>query len=829
MKILPNLAFERFVAMLLCAFVAAAPVAAAPGITPAQIDKEVVRGRALVMSAPQQALAQADKIDALSSQLSDPRERILGNAAASGLRGAALISLYRPAEAGRVVDTALRGAISKITPDPPVAGDLLTVRASVAASNGDVERSLKDSLRAFEIFQRTGQHRSEAIALSSIGSVYLIARDYPNALRYYQQAAETYQADPFLLVSAHGNRGVALMELGRYPASEREFNMGIAIARKERSPILEARLLGDLAKSQIAAGNISAADQSVSRGLEILNSQPEGDWTPTLLGAAAQLAEKRGQVERGIGLVERIFAGKDLKATSVELRPFLDTGYRLYKARGDDARALEYLEAYKVVDDHARSIAASANAALMAARFDFATQQSRIAQLRANEVRQQATIEQGRARTRAIILGGLLALFGIVSSLLLAGFMSIRRSRDRERAANEELSHTNVELEKALAARTEFLATTSHEIRTPLNGILGMTQVLLADRGIDPPVREKIQLVHGAGQTMKALVDDILDVAKMTSGEIKIAKAPMDLATLLRDAVRVWEGQAATKGITIALADNAPKEIVEDEVRLRQIVFNLMSNAVKFTDRGEVRLVAESIDADGAESGEQRLRISISDTGIGIPADRLDDVFESFRQIDGGTTRRHGGTGLGLAICRNLARAMGGDVTATSILGAGATFTLDLPLQPVAKRPAITAHEGEPKRLGATRLLLIEANPLSQSVMRAVLTPHVASLTAVAGVDEALPAIEAGEADLILVDAATIATDMAAAGRLVSAGNPHGTRVALLWPSPERTIEEAAAAHGVDLLIAKPINAADLLARLAAAMIGDASPAGIAA
>jgi signal transduction histidine kinase len=107
-----------------------------------------------------------------------------------------------------------------------------------------------------------------------------------------------------------------------------------------------------------------------------------------------------------------------------------------------------------------------------------------------------------------------------------------------------------VELEKALAARTEFLATTSHEIRTPLNGILGMTQVLLADRGIDPPVREKIQLVHGAGQTMKALVDDILDVAKMTSGEIRIDKAPMKLRTLLRDAVRVWEGQAATKGIT---------------------------------------------------------------------------------------------------------------------------------------------------------------------------------------------------------------------------------------------------------------------------------------
>jgi signal transduction histidine kinase len=799
--------------------------------SPPQITAEVDRGRALLMSAPQQALAQADVIEALAKKLPPSEDRVLALGSAAWLRGAALITLYRPAEAGRVVDAALKGAISKVAPNSLVSGDLLIVRASVAASSADVEGSLNDSLRAYRIFQRLGQRRSEAVALSSVGSVYLIARDYPNALRYYQQAAEAYQGDPFLLASAYGNRGVALMELGRYPASEHEFQLGIALARREHSPIFEARLLGDLATSQIAAGNLDAATLSVERGLDILRTQPAGDWTPTLLGAAARLAERRGQVDRGISLVQRIFSDKDLKATSIELRAALDTGYRLYRAKGDEARALEYLEAYKIVDDRARSIAASANAALMAARFDFANQQSRIAQLRANEVKQQATIEQARARTRSIILAGLLALFGIVSSLLLFGFVSIRRSRDRERAANEDLSTANVELEKALAARTEFLATTSHEIRTPLNGILGMTQVLLADRGIDPPVREKIQLVHGAGQTMKALVDDILDVAKMTSGEIRIEKAPMKLRTLLRDAARVWEGQAATKGISIALADDdAPEEIIEDEVRLRQIVFNLMSNAVKFTDRGEVRLTVEiKGDRDGAPGSQRRLHIAVSDTGIGIPADRLDDVFESFRQIDGGTTRRHGGTGLGLAICRNLARAMGGDVSVSSILGAGATFLLDLPLQEVVKRTAVAANEGEPRRLATTRLLLVEANPLNQSVMRAVLTSHVASLSAASGVDEAISAIERGEADLVLTDAATIQSDMDEAARLVSAGIPYGARLALLWPSPEKTIEDAAAAHGVALLIAKPINAAELVARLSSMMAGEASRAGIAA
>jgi signal transduction histidine kinase len=819
---------RRFIRATLFGILAALPAAVFAQATMSQVDAEVARGRSLVMTAPQKAMGRADAIDALAKTMPDPKDRAVAQAAAAGLRGASLISLYRPDEAARVVDQALRGDIARLAPNDLVAGDLLTVRASVAASRGDVEGSLNDSLRAFRIFQRFGQRRSEAIALSSVGSVYLIARDYPNALRYYSQAAETYRGDPFLLASAHGNRGVALMELGRYADSEREFERGLAIARQQRSPIFEARLLGDLAGSQIKAGNLSAAGTSVARGLQIVATQPAGDWTPALLGAAARLAEKRGEIDRGISLVKRIFAGKDLDTTSIELRPFLETGYRLYKRKGDEVQALRYLEAFKTVDDRARSVAASANAALMSARFDFANQQSRIAQLRANEVRQQATIEQGRARTRAIILAGLLAIFGIVSSLLLFGFVSIRRSRDRERAANEELSITNAELERALAARTEFLATTSHEIRTPLNGILGMTQVLLADRAIDPPVREKIQLVHGAGQTMKALVDDILDIAKMTSGEIRIDKAPMDLAGLLRDAVRVWEGQAATKGIGISLsADGVPGEIVEDEVRLRQIVFNLMSNAVKFTDRGEVRLIAEA--DQGGGSGAPRLRIAISDTGIGIPADRLDDVFESFRQIDGGTTRRHGGTGLGLAICRNLARAMGGDVTVTSILGAGATFTLDLPLDIVARPTPAPVIAGETRPLSASRLLLVEANPLSQSVMRAVLSPHVASLAAVADLEGAMAALDAGETDLVLADAGSIGADMTNAGLLASAGNTARARLALLWPSPDRAIEDAAAAHGVALLIAKPINAADLVARLNALMPGETPPAVIAA
>lgn len=447
----------------------------------------------------------------------------------------------------------------------------------------------------------------------------------------------------------------------------------------------------------------------------------------------------------------------------------------------------------------------------MSAQFDFANQRASIAQLKTTEVLNEATI----ARSQRTILIILLAGTGGVSVLLLIGFLSTRRSRNEVRAANTELSSTNVELEKALSTRTQFLATTSHEIRTPLNGILGMTQVLLADRTIDAGVKSKIELVHGAGETMRALVDDILDVAKMTTGELKLHPAEMDLHRLLRDTFQVWGEQARTKGISLALdIDRAPQRIIADEVRLRQIVFNLTANAVKFTDRGEVRLVARSVPDADTPTGE-RLRIDISDTGVGIPDDKLEEIFESFRQVDSATTRRHGGTGLGLAICKNLANVMGGDIGVTSILGAGATFTLDVPLDRVVVVPIVRAEPGS-RKLGDARLLLVEGNPLSQSILRAVLSPKVARFTAVSHADEARKAIAEGAIDLLLLDANTLDRDFDTIKSLAHPVAVAGGDAMLLWPSPDTEVNEAAMDAGITRTLATPLPAPELVAALTA-------------
>jgi CheY-like chemotaxis protein len=287
----------------------------------------------------------------------------------------------------------------------------------------------------------------------------------------------------------------------------------------------------------------------------------------------------------------------------------------------------------------------------------------------------------------------------------------------------------------------------------------------------------------------------------------------MDLKRLLQDAVQVWTGQAETKRIGIEFdLEQCPGKIIADEVRLRQIIFNLMSNAIKFTDRGQVRLAAYA-EPDKADGDRERLVIRVADSGIGIPSERMEDIFESFRQVDGGVTRRHGGTGLGLAICRSLARAMGGDVSVQSTLGAGSMFTLTLPLERGAVEVA-RADRAAAVSLATAEVLMIEPNPLGQGIMRALLGGECAGLHFAVDMDEALQAIATGGYDGVIAEGTALGLDPAAAGELAAACAKAGARFTLLVREPDQAMLDALEARGVGHVIAKPISAPDLLSEM---------------
>ena len=250
----------------------------------------------------------------------------------------------------------------------------------------------------------------------------------------------------------------------------------------------------------------------------------------------------------------------------------------------------------------------------------------------------------------------------------------VQRRTESLRVANEALLTSNATAQAALAARGAFLATMSHEIRTPMNGVLGMAQ-LLEDSGLEGERLEWVRTLRRAGEALLMVLNDVLDLSKIEAGRLEVESLPFELGGVLRESVRLFTPRAQQSGITLrcdldGLVGNAVRG---DPTRVRQVLANLVGNAVKFTPQGEVVLSARRGDDD-------RVRITVRDTGIGMTPEVLGRLFEPFSQTDHSFARRYGGTGLGLAISARLAQLMGGRLTAASEAGVGSEFTLELPL-----------------------------------------------------------------------------------------------------------------------------------------------------
>jgi len=790
---------RRFLCLLLLfvAVVTIVPVGAraepAPG---SQVDALIAAARATMVSDPKSTIGKAQQARALAMR-SDGAKRAENIATAQWLEGEAQLRLNNPTGAGTLLNQAY--AALKDSPASRLKGDVLRSRGGYYSATAHVAAALSDYQAAFEIYRSVDDERSQAITLLFMAWLYQDATDYVSALKYYSQAMETYRGDPQLLVSMYNNRGNVFKELGRYGEAESDFRTALKLAHDLDSVVIQGQVLRNLAWTQLREGKVDAADQTVAAGFRLPRDRDSAGSIALFWSVAAQVSLQRGNLPEARARIERAFADVDVTEPTMVWWQAHKTAFDIYKKLGEDGRALVHLEAIKSLDDASNKVAASSSTALAGAKFDLSNKELKITKLQADDAKRQRDFEHARAQTQFWIFVGSGITAVVIIGMLGFGLVTIRKSRDQVRAANVDLASTNVALGKALAAKTEFLATTSHEIRTPLNGILGMTQVMLADQKLDAGTRDRIGVVHGAGVSMRALVDDILDVAKMETGNLTVEKAPVDLPAMLRDVSRMWEDQARAKGLSFDLdISAAPSRIESDPARLRQVVFNLLSNALKFTQAGSIHVSSSVVTA---ADGEQ-VAIVVRDTGIGVAPDKLDLIFESFRQADAGTTRQFGGTGLGLAICRNIAQAMGGDVTVASEEGRGSTFTVTVPLVRVAEEAPVAAESG------AAALLIVDKNPISRAMLKTLFTPRVAAVKVAGSIDEAAAMIAQGGIDRVLTDEATIAMNGDAADGIRALT---GVPLSLLWTSPDDDDRARFAAAGVDQLIAKPIAGAALI------------------
>jgi signal transduction histidine kinase/ActR/RegA family two-component response regulator len=295
----------------------------------------------------------------------------------------------------------------------------------------------------------------------------------------------------------------------------------------------------------------------------------------------------------------------------------------------------------------------------------------------------------------------------------------LQQRGDELAQANARLAEQAEKLQQANEAKARFLLKMSHEVRTPLNGVLGMARLLMSMR-LPPEQRDCVQDIHRSGSALLAIVNDVLDFARLDSGQVGLAETEFDARALVGEAIDAARAQAVAKGLRLesTVAAGVPQRLRGDAGRLRQVLDQLLDNAVKFTSQGRVGLRVEQED-------ERVLRFLVDDTGIGIEPAQQAALFEPFAQADESLGRSHGGTGLGLALARGLARLMGGGVGVTSRPGLGSTFWLSVPLQPAAAQeppePALDALAVRRDDAGVGLVLVVEDNPVNQRVTRMIL------------------------------------------------------------------------------------------------------------
>jgi signal transduction histidine kinase len=804
-------------ALLLLA-VAPFPAAAAESA----FDARVAAAQKALMGDPRRALELAKEAEQLSANVPGRRESATAAATAKWLQAESLIGLNRIDEAQAPAEEANR-LIAQVGTSSKLAGDIERTLGAIAGTKGDVQQALRRYQAAHRFFTAAGEQRSRSMALLDIGQVYWDAADYARVLQYFDQAEELIAPDDAnLQLVLHSSRGEVFRAMRRFGEAEPEYTLALKAARALHSDMLQLRILTNLALAQAMAGRIDAANLSVRRGLALAGEPDVAEWRPFLYAAAARVAARQGDWAAAAQQLDKAFYGRDLGKTDMSFREPHELAAQVYEAIGRKDEALAHLRAFQRLDKQAQALVATNSAQLMAAQFDFANQNLRISQLKQGQLQRDIQIERQRSRYRTNLFVGVMAAGLIVLALLLFGFFSIRRSRNQVRAANTELAGTNVALEKALKAKSEFLATTSHEIRTPLNGILGMTQVMLADRNVEAALRQKIEVVHGAGETMQALVDDLLDVAKMEHGGLTLAIDRTDIRRLVEDAVRLWRGQAEVKGLSLSLdCADLPATILTDGGRVRQILFNLLSNAVKFTLAGQIAVTCR---VDESEAGGSLLTFAVSDSGIGIAAEHHDTIFEAFSQVDGGTTRQFSGTGLGLSIVKSLAEALGGEINVASRPTEGSTFTVTIPVEVLELATAESAEGDGLSGLGAATVLILDGDPHSQAVMRLLFIPLAANVEVASTVAEAIARVEQGGVDVVIADAGAIAEPgerVAGLRALALATRQAGIRLSILQATDGAPPVAELFTVGPDQLITKPIAANALLEAVAALWSAD--------
>ncbi|MBO9557393.1 MAG: MASE1 domain-containing protein [Caulobacter sp.] len=395
----------------------------------------------------------------------------------------------------------------------------------------------------------------------------------------------------------------------------------------------------------------------------------------------------------------------------------------------------------------------------------------------------------------------------------ITGITDVVRDVTEQKAMERQLREARNEAEAAAAVKGEFLANMSHELRTPLTSVLGFARLVDDEPDLSADARRFIGRVLSGGKALLTTINDILDFSKLEAGQLELKREPVAAGQLIEEALDLFSLETGARGVALRTEglETLPADLLIDGGRLRQVLLNLIGNAAKFTEAGSITVTA------AYDPAEERLSVSVADTGPGIAAEDVDLLFRRFSQVDAGLTRKHGGTGLGLAICKGLVEAMGGQIGVVSIPGQGACFSFDILAASTAQVETPSALEAAAALLPpACRVLVVDDNPANRELVNAILTAMGAEVTEAADGEEGVAAAAVDRFDAILMDLRMPRLDGAqAALRIRGEGGPNAGTPIIAFSADARPGGPGGVFDGA---VSKPMTAAGLVDALNTAM-----------
>lgn len=687
------------------------------------------------------------------------------------------------------------------------------LQGNVLQSIGEHTRAINQYLEAADYYQVTGNQQYLSYVYNNIANTYIEAKLYASALDYYKQSND-------LLPQSSAYKGIAdtHFKMGQIEKSLEFYKRSLAMYRAENDTFGIALIRNGQGDVYLAKAEYEEAQALFNEALNLAKKHQQVYTVEYSTRGLAKAYLGLGKLDEAVLWLNEARALASEKNDNVALLKILKIESEIYRAQGDLANAIDSLTEYMELESSYQAEKDKTQLVVMQAMFESETKAAEIEKLEEqNKILQlQGAVEKERSQQTQFIA------FTLVCALLTLAFWIFTVSREKQRLAkvSAELEKAKVQAETATHTKSAFLANMSHEIRTPLTSIIGYADSILQG---DIPVKEEhrvIKIICENGNHLLNVISDILDFTKIEANKLEFENIATPLIPLLAQIESVTGKRARDKGLSFDLHFRypLPSAVITDPTRLRQILFNLTNNALKFTEKGSINVSVKTV--------ENQLLIGVRDTGIGISKANQQELFQPFQQADGSINRRFGGSGLGLSISRHLAQGLGGDLTVSSEEGKGSEFVVAIKLQPAPDCRWITsgdearvvtqtveAQKQKLPKFNQAKVLLAEDHPNNRELIRLMLSRMGLQVTDVENGLLACKAALKEEFDLIFLDIQMPVMDGGQALKQIKKSHPDTPIIALTANNMKHEVEQYMR-DGFTAHLPKPLPREDLVALL---------------